>query len=99
IVIIVSFVPKPARREELAAAIDRAARTFHTEQGCERFTLSTNTERFVLVEKWADQDALQAHEGTRRLRELFTEIAGMYIGAPDIQYLNPRPLGDAPLGV
>ncbi|MEU9545610.1 putative quinol monooxygenase [Streptomyces mirabilis] len=99
VVIVVSFKPDPTHRDELIAAIDRAARVFHTEHGCERFTLSANDQRIVLIEKWADQQALQAHQGTTRLHELFAEIDGMVIGNPDIQILTPHSLGEAPQGV
>jgi quinol monooxygenase YgiN len=74
-------------REGLAG-LTRAART---EDGCISYDLfvdAANANRFVTVEKWESQDALDAHFISPAMAEATTKFAGLD-GAPLIVVTTP----------
>ena len=68
---VVSMEAMPGKREEMIAESAKRAQIVREEPGCVEFSFFQdieNPERFVLLEKWADQDALKAHGERLRAR-------------------------------
>jgi quinol monooxygenase YgiN len=88
-VVVVATLPgKPEHREELGRLLARAAANSRGDAGCVSYAFHRDLEeedRYVSVEVWQDQAALDAHFGAPHLAELFGEMGGMLAGPPDIK--------------
>ena len=98
IVVVATLTPKPdavdAVREALLAAVPKV----HEEPGCELYALHEADGAFVLVERWADADAMKVHGKAEPLATLGAALAGKMAAAPDVRRLTPVPAGDADKG-
>jgi quinol monooxygenase YgiN len=98
IVVVATLTPKPdavdAVREALLAAVPKV----HAEPGCELYALHEADGAFVLVERWADADAMKAHGKAEPLATLGAALAGKMAAAPDIRRITPLAAGDAGKG-
>ena len=93
--------PRPDEVEAVGEALAAAVRAAHAEQGCELYALHRTSEgptRFVMVEQWADADALAAHTAGDGVQGLLQAITGKLAGAPQILRLTALPEGDTKLG-
>jgi len=62
------------------------------EPGCERYELcrsTANPTTYVVVERYADQAALDQHGKTPYFLEAFGKFGGLLAGAPQIEFLKP----------
>jgi quinol monooxygenase YgiN len=99
IVIVATAVPKPEHRDEVIALFERAISTVHADDaGCELYALNEGKDRLVMVEKWADRDALNAHARSDGLAALTAGLEGLLAQDIDVQVLTPHPAGDTELG-
>ncbi len=98
IVIVATALPKPEHRDEAVAAFERAVAAVHAEDGCELYALNEGRDRLVMIEKWADKDALGAHAKGAGLAALTADLEGLLTADLDVQVLRPHPAGDASLG-
>lgn len=98
IVVVATITPKPdavdAVREALLAAVPKV----HEEPGCELYALHEGDGNFVMVERWADADAMKAHGKAEPLTTLGAALAGKLAAAPDVVRLTAVPAGDAGKG-
>jgi quinol monooxygenase YgiN len=60
--------------------------------------LNEAPDRLVMVEKWASQQALDAHAKGPNLAALGPKLAGKVTGAPEVVVLQPVPAGDPAKG-
>jgi quinol monooxygenase YgiN len=93
--------PLPDQVESVGEALAAAVRAAHAEQGCELYALHRTSEdpiRFVMVEQWADADALAAHTQGDGVQGLLRALTGKLAGAPQILRLTALPEGDTKLG-
>lgn len=70
LVILISTLP--GRGQEQVAAFERLAPVVRAEEGCLRYDLhrvSGEPDRFVLIERWSSQAALDAHDVTPHMIE------------------------------
>ncbi len=75
LVVIATLPGKPEKREEITAALTKAAAASREEEGCLSYSFHVdleNVDSYVSVETWKDQAALDAHFGTPHLLELLT---------------------------
>jgi quinol monooxygenase YgiN len=82
-------------------ALRTAVRAAHSEPGCALYALHRTTDdpvRFVMVEQWADADALATHMEGEGVKALLPVLAGKLAGAPQILRLTAVPDGDTKLG-
>ena len=93
VVVVATFLPNDGMRDDVVAALEVAAQSAHAEDGCELYAIHTGKDRVVLVEKYADMDALTAHGSTPALAELVTALDGKLRGDMDLQILRPSPTG------
>ena len=88
-VLVIATLPgKPDSREELGALLAQAAETSRGDAGCVSYAFHRDLEdpdRYVSVEVWEDQAALDAHFQAPHLAELFGALGEKLAGAPDIK--------------
>jgi len=95
VVVVATFLPVEGKRDEVVAALEVAAQSAHAEDGCELYAIHTGRDRVVLIEKYADMDALTSHGATPALADLVTALDGLLQGGMDLQILRPSPTGGA----
>ncbi|MEO6205194.1 MAG: putative quinol monooxygenase [Mycobacteriales bacterium] len=97
LVVIATLTGKPDKRAEIDAALSTAAAASRTETGCLSYSFCRDLEdadRYISVETWVDQAALDAHFGTPHLAELLGKAPDLLVGAPDIKtYETADPTG------
>nr|WKF60686.1 Putative monooxygenase YcnE [Paraburkholderia busanensis] len=67
VMLMISIQTKPGRGEEQVAAFRQLAPVVRAETGCLQYDLhpvAGDKDRFVLLERWASQEALAAHDVT-----------------------------------
>ncbi len=87
LVVIAVLRGKSDKRSEIDAALGAAAAASRTEAGCLSYAFCRDVEdadRYVSVETWVDQAALDAHFTTPHLAELFAQAPQLLDGAPEI---------------
>lgn len=88
LVVIATLTGKSDKREEIAAALSKAAAASRGDAGCISYAFHTdleNPDTYVSVEVWEDQASLDAHFTTPHLAELFTVAGELLEGAADIK--------------
>lgn len=98
IVVVATLTPKPDAVDAVREALQAAVPAVHAEPGCELYALHEADGAFVMVEKWADDEAMKAHGKAEPLATLGAALAGKLAAAPDIRRLTPLPAGDAGKG-
>ncbi|WP_067857371.1 putative quinol monooxygenase [Nocardia shimofusensis] len=101
IVVVATIVAKPGHEDEVEKVFADAAPAVHAEPGCLLYALHRKTGAtgvFVMVEKWASQEALGAHMQGAAMRGIGAALRDALAGAPDIQTLEAVPAGDAERG-
>ncbi len=98
VVVIATVYPQPEHRAEVVAAFESAIEQVHSEPGCELYALHEGDDRLVMVEKWADEGALEVHRGAPALVELGGALRGKLTQGLDVQVLRPHPAGTAGQG-
>ncbi|MGI4984166.1 MAG: putative quinol monooxygenase [Janthinobacterium lividum] len=87
---------KPGTGKALAAALQRCVVPSRLEAGCHFYTAHedlADADRIVVIERWASQQALDAHKHTPHYLALGGEIGDIVTGAPQVSIL--RSLGEA----
>ncbi|MCA1713401.1 MAG: antibiotic biosynthesis monooxygenase [Actinobacteria bacterium] len=88
LVVIATLPGRPEKRDEIAAALTTAAAASRGEEGCLSYAFTRDLEdedRYVSVETWRDQAALDAHFGTPHLVELLGKAEELLAGPPVIE--------------
>jgi quinol monooxygenase YgiN len=94
VVVVATIRPLPEHRAEVIAAFEKAIVAVHADDaGCLLYALHEADDRLVMIEKWASQEALDAHSRGAALRALGPALAGKLEGGPDVQVLQPHPAG------
>ena len=101
IIIVATAFPAPEYRDEVVAAIEKAQETVHpSEDGCLLYALHDGPDgRLVMIEKYADQAAVDAHVSGPGLAALQGAIQGKLAKPMDVQVLTPHPAGSAEKGI
>lgn len=99
VVLVATVFPKPEHRAEVIAVFESVIGRVHAdEQGCELYALHEGDDRLVLIEKYADQEAFEAHRTGAGLKQLIAGLDGKLTGPLDVQVLRPHPAGTAEKG-
>ena len=92
--LVVTFTAAPGRGSELAKAFEKRAAECRKEPGCEQFDIfqgTTNSDQVVLLERWSDQAALDAHAKLNATRTPLDPALRLDGGArEDYQYNRTR---------
>jgi quinol monooxygenase YgiN len=100
VVVIATLIPVPEHRDAVIAALEAAAAVVHPgEAGTLLYALHEGRDgRLVMIEKYADGDALRAHGGGDGLAALRAALDGKLSEPMDVQVLTPHPAGTAKKG-
>jgi quinol monooxygenase YgiN len=100
IVIVATAIPVPEYRDEVIAALEAAEEKVHaSEDGCHLYALHEGPDgRLVMIEKYADQAAVDAHVKGDGLAALSAALKGKLAAPIDVQQLTPHPAGSADKG-
>ena len=103
VVLVATMVAKPGQEELVEKTLTAAVPRVHAEPGCLRYALhrrtgAGTTGEFVMVEKWASQEALGAHMKGAVMREVGAVLAQALAGAPDMVFLDAISAGDPVTG-
>ena len=95
IIIVATAFPKPEHRGEVIAAFEKAEDAVHAaEDGCLLYALHEGPDgRLVMIEKYADQDAVNVHVAGAGLAALRADLDGKLASGLDVQVLTPHPAG------
>jgi quinol monooxygenase YgiN len=99
LVVVATILPLPEHRDEVLSAFTTVIRRVHAEdEGCQIYALHTSNDRLVMVEKWANAEALRRHDISAAVAELKQALSGKLSAPPDIQVLVPHPAGSHEMG-
>ena len=93
VVVVAHIRPLPEHLDAVKEAFLETLPAVHAEPGCELYALHEADGVLVMVEKWASQEALDAHRTAPALAGLAPKLAGKVGGAPEVQVLTPLPAG------
>jgi quinol monooxygenase YgiN len=90
VIVVVGRVQTDAeRRDALIQLAQEVARASRAEAGCLNYALYADPEdehRFVIVEEWADEAALQEHFRTSHIEHFMRHFPGTLAAPPDVQF-------------
>jgi quinol monooxygenase YgiN len=99
VVVIASMSPAEGRWDDVQAALSKAIEQTHErEPRVLRYAMHQGPDRLVMIEKYADEAALEAHTTSPALLELLDELNGALSAPMDVQVLTPVPAGDPAKG-
>lgn len=101
-VVVATVEVKPGSEEAVQALLEAAIVETHGEEGCISYALHRdveNAQRFVMVERWASKEALDAHFTKPYMATLFGALPEHVSAPPVIIRTEPVVLGDAAKGV
>ncbi|MET8683130.1 putative quinol monooxygenase [Streptomyces sp. NPDC004732] len=93
--LVIQITTQPGRGKEQTAAYERIAPLVRAEDGCLQYDLhqvSGEPDRFVLIERWASQEALDAHDVTPHMVEADAESPAFRAGPAVVVRLDAEPL-------
>ncbi|ODU07632.1 MAG: antibiotic biosynthesis monooxygenase [Pseudonocardia sp. SCN 72-86] len=101
IIVVATISPKPGQEQAVRDAVLAVVPKVHAEPGCELYalheTLGDSTD-LVFVEKWASQEALEAHRIAAPLAELGEALKGKVAKRLEVVRLSAVPGGTAGQG-
>jgi quinol monooxygenase YgiN len=90
--VIAKLTVKSGKNAQFESIFGRLADTVNSnEEGCHFYALHrsrTDAQKYVVLEQYADQGALDAHGKTDYFRSIGAELAGCLAAAPEIEYLD-----------
>jgi quinol monooxygenase YgiN len=100
IIIVATVFPAAGHRDEVIAALEKAMAAVHeAEPGCLLYALHEGPDgRLLMIEKYADQDAVGAHVSGAGLASLRADLDGKLASEVDVQVLTPHPAGSPDKG-
>ncbi|CAM5720292.1 putative quinol monooxygenase [Streptomyces canus] len=101
VVVVATLVAKPGQEELVEKTLKAAVPAVHAEPGCLRYALhrkAGDTGEFVVIEKWASQDALGAHLKGAAMREVGAALAQALAAPLQAAFLDAIPAGDPDTG-
>ena len=95
IVIVATITPKPEYKDDVIAALEKAASAVHeAEEGCGLYALHESADgQLVTIEKYADPAAFESHRTGDGLKALVGDLKGKLATPMDVKVLTPHPAG------
>ena len=87
------LVAKPGHEDALEAAIQACVPLSAAEPGCQFYRLNRDRvqpNRFVVLERWADEAAIAAHNASGHLQTLAAALPAHLESPPLVMTLEPR---------
>ncbi|MFJ8041707.1 putative quinol monooxygenase [Kitasatospora sp. NPDC096147] len=91
----IRITTRPGHAAEQIAAFERLAPVVRAEQGCLQYDLHAvegDPDRFVLLELWASEQALAAHDVTPHMLAADAESPAFRAGPAEVLRLSAAPL-------
>jgi quinol monooxygenase YgiN len=99
VVVVATIRPFPEHRDQVIAAMESVIARVHAQDaGCLLYALHEGSDRLVMIEKWASEEALAAHLRAPALAELLPKLHGLLEAPTDVQTFRPRPAGTSEQG-
>jgi quinol monooxygenase YgiN len=98
VLVLATVKPYPQHRSEVTAALASLVSSAHAERGVELFALLEGEHDLIILQKWTDQAAIDAHIAAPLSVELRHRLASKLQEVPTHTYLTPIPVGNGPLG-
>ncbi|WP_280194136.1 putative quinol monooxygenase [Nocardia farcinica] len=101
IVVVATMLAKPGEEDTVEKTLSGAAVSVHAEQGCLLYALhrkSGTPGEFVMIEKWASREDLDAHLRGAVMREVGVALRSALAAPPEVKLLDALPAGDSNLG-
>ncbi len=89
IVVVGRVTTDPSKRAQLIEVAQKVAAASREEAGCIDYRVFEDTEqpnRFVFVEEWQDEEALQQHFRTPHIAEFMGAITATITAPPDVRF-------------
>src|SRR5829696_3438443 len=96
VVVVASVEVKPGSEDAALEIFSDTIRQTHDEAGCLSYALhrdNDNPQRYVIVERWTSQVALEHHGMQPYVKTLFEKIGEHLAGPPSIWRTTPMPVG------
>jgi quinol monooxygenase YgiN len=98
LVVTALITPKPGRLQDVVAAFREVSPLVYEEWGCELYATHTDGEVVVMVERWTNEQSLDAHAKGAALVRL-DQLLGDALAAPTkVWKLHNVPIGDPTKG-
>lgn len=97
ITIVASIHAASGHEADVESALEVLIRATHDEPGCIRYVLHRYRDdpaKFVLIEHWRDQDALDTHFRAEHMATFMTTVGSWLEGGSVLHLLEPVPKGD-----
>jgi quinol monooxygenase YgiN len=98
VVVVATILPLPEHRDAVIDILRQTVEQVHAEDGCELYSLNEAPDRLIMIERWASQQALDAHAKGPALAALGPKLAGKVAGASEVIVLQAVPAGDPAKG-
>jgi quinol monooxygenase YgiN len=98
VVVVASIPAKEGQLDALVEAFTGASAAVHAEDGCLLYAAHRDADALVVIEKWANAAAIDAHGKGSAMQALGTAIGPYVGGRPSISRLTAVPAGDAAKG-
>jgi quinol monooxygenase YgiN len=102
VVVVATMTAKDGRGGELEQGLKELVAASHGDDGCVAYALhraAAGGDTFVMIERWRDQAALDAHFTQPHVQGLGKLAAELLASPPQILFTNPVPAGDPAKGV
>ena len=96
VVVVGSFVAREGKEDEARSAFESLVDPTHAEDGCILYALHQGHDdrrRFVFVERWASEDAINAHLESDHVKDLLTKADDLFASS-DITVYDALPGGE-----
>lgn len=97
VIVVVVLQAKPGSGTAVSERLRATADATHAEPGCTTYALHAakgDPDQFALVERWASQEALDAHLQQPHVVELFAALEDLLTVPPTVAFTQPLPAGD-----
>ena len=101
VIVVAVLQAKPGSEETALAVLTETLEATHQEAGCRTYALHVSKQdpaQFVLVERWDDQEALDAHFGQPHMAKLAGAAGDLLAAPPTIVFTEPIAIGDPAKG-
>jgi len=94
VTVVATITPKPGRLDAVRDAFVEAVPKVHEEDGCELYALHAGPDVLVMVERWRDGDALEAHGAGETFNQLSESVKDDLAEPLKVHVLQAVPAGD-----
>jgi quinol monooxygenase YgiN len=98
VTVIATLKVKPDAAEAARNILMRAVVAVHEEPGCSLYSLHETDGRFIFIEEWVDEDALQIHNAGPAVTRMVEEVSSYLDGPAEIAIARPVVTGDPAKG-